>query len=111
MGELNVSPSKEYFKKDREALSHSTPLPFPQSEGSQPVFPSLHRRSSGICRTILRNCRGNLFSVSPAGTGFSTEQPCKKTELGKTVLPRRQIDCAGCSQISEQNCKNSLSGL
>jgi L-lactate dehydrogenase complex protein LldG len=36
---MNVSPSKEnILKKIRKALSHSTPLPFPQSEGNQPVF-------------------------------------------------------------------------
>ncbi|MFI5186987.1 MAG: lactate utilization protein C [Chitinophagales bacterium] len=37
---MNVSPSKEnILKKIRKALTHSTPLPFPQSEGSQSVFP------------------------------------------------------------------------
>src|SRR5258705_11962124 len=37
---MNVSSSKEnILKKIRKALSHSTPLPFPQSEGNQPVFP------------------------------------------------------------------------
>ena len=37
---MNVSPSKEnILKKIREALTHSTPLPFPQSEGSSAMFP------------------------------------------------------------------------
>lgn len=36
---INITPSKEtIFKKIRQALSHSTPLPFPQSEGSSAVF-------------------------------------------------------------------------
>src|SRR5258706_15437410 len=36
---MNVSPSKEnILKKIRKALSHSTPLPFPQSEGNTSVF-------------------------------------------------------------------------
>jgi L-lactate dehydrogenase complex protein LldG len=36
---MNVSPSKEnILKRIRKALSHSTPLPFPQSEGNQPVY-------------------------------------------------------------------------
>lgn len=39
---MNFSPSKEnILKKIRKALSHSTPLPFPQSEGNQPVYPLL----------------------------------------------------------------------
>lgn len=38
---MNVSPSKEnILKKIREALSNSTPLPFPQSEGNQSVVPA-----------------------------------------------------------------------
>lgn len=38
---MNVSPSKEnILKKIREALTHSTPLPFPQSEGNTSVFPA-----------------------------------------------------------------------
>ncbi|KIC96073.1 LutC/YkgG family protein [Flavihumibacter solisilvae] len=36
---MNVSPSKEnILKKIRKALSESTPIPFPASEGSQSVF-------------------------------------------------------------------------
>jgi L-lactate dehydrogenase complex protein LldG len=36
---MSITPSKEtILKKIRKALSHSTPLPFPQSEGNQPVF-------------------------------------------------------------------------
>ncbi len=37
---MNVSPSKEnILKKIRKALTHSTPLPFPQSEGNSSIFP------------------------------------------------------------------------
>jgi len=36
---MNVSPSKEnILKRIRKALSHPTPLPFPQSEGNHPVM-------------------------------------------------------------------------
>jgi len=36
---MNISPAKEnILKKIRKALTHSTPLPFPQSEGNGPVF-------------------------------------------------------------------------
>src|SRR4029079_14525542 len=38
---MNVSSSKEnILKKIRKALTHSTPLPFPQSDGTKTVFPS-----------------------------------------------------------------------
>jgi len=37
---MSVSPSKEnILKKIRKALTHSTPLPFPRSEGTNAVFP------------------------------------------------------------------------
>jgi len=36
---INITPSKEnIFKRIRQALSHSTPLPFPQSEGAAAFF-------------------------------------------------------------------------
>lgn len=36
---MNVSPSKEnILKRIRKALIHPTPIPFPQSEGNQPVI-------------------------------------------------------------------------
>jgi L-lactate dehydrogenase complex protein LldG len=36
---MKISPAKEnILKKMRQALSHSTPLPFPQSEGQSSVF-------------------------------------------------------------------------
>lgn len=41
---MSVTPSKEnILKKIRKALSHSTPLPFPKSEGNLPVFNSLQQ--------------------------------------------------------------------
>jgi L-lactate dehydrogenase complex protein LldG len=37
---MNISPSKEnILRKIRKALSHSTPIPFPQAEGGTAVFP------------------------------------------------------------------------
>jgi len=36
---MKVSPAKEnILKKIRKALSHSTPLPFPNAEGNSPIF-------------------------------------------------------------------------
>jgi len=36
---MNISPSKEnILKKIRKALTHSTPLPFPQAEGKNSIF-------------------------------------------------------------------------
>ncbi|MDP4264964.1 MAG: lactate utilization protein [Bacteroidota bacterium] len=41
---MNVSPSKEnILKKIRKALSHSTPLPFPKSEGMDSVYQPLQQ--------------------------------------------------------------------
>lgn len=39
---MNVSPAKEnMLKRIREALAHTTPMPFPQSEKNQGVYPTL----------------------------------------------------------------------
>jgi len=38
---MNISPAKEnILKKIRQALTESTPLPFPQAEGNSSVFPA-----------------------------------------------------------------------
>ena len=38
---MNISPAKEnILKKIRQALTESTPLPFPQAEGNNSVFPA-----------------------------------------------------------------------
>jgi len=38
---MNISPAKEnILKRIRQALSESTPLPFPQAEGNNSVFPA-----------------------------------------------------------------------
>jgi L-lactate dehydrogenase complex protein LldG len=43
---MNVSPSKEnILKKIRQALIHSTPLPFPQSEGNGSVYEPLQQEA------------------------------------------------------------------
>ncbi|MFI5134063.1 MAG: lactate utilization protein C [Chitinophagales bacterium] len=43
---MNISSSKEnILKKIRKALSHSTPLPFPQSEGNNSVFKPVEQES------------------------------------------------------------------
>lgn len=43
---MKASPAKEsILKKIRKALSHSTPLPFPQSEANQPLFPPLQQNA------------------------------------------------------------------
>ena len=41
---INITPSKEnIFKRIRQALSHSTPLPFPQSDGTAAFFQPSHQ--------------------------------------------------------------------
>ena len=41
---MSFSSSKEnILKKIRKALSHSTPLPFPKSDGNNPVFQPLQQ--------------------------------------------------------------------
>jgi len=61
---MNVSPSKEnILKKIRKALTHSTPLPFPQSDGNSTVFPNHSRNWKLNLRSNSQSYRGNLFFV------------------------------------------------
>jgi hypothetical protein len=69
---MNVSPSKEnILKKIRKALTHSTPLPFPQSDGSHTGFPRRSRNLKLNLQNSSQNCREIHFLFESPGTGVS----------------------------------------
>ena len=95
---MNVSTSKEnILKKIRKALSHSTPLPFPQSEGNQSVFPPLEQETEVEFAEQFTKLQGKfIYCINQQEFAFQLEQPGKKTELGKSILCGRKVDSTGC---------------
>jgi len=111
MANMNVSHLREYFKKDPRALSHSTPLPFPQSEGSQPVFPSLQQEIEVEFAEQFTQLQGKFIFVSPAGLAFQLSSLVKKQNWEKLFCLEDKLIARLFSQNQRQNCKNRFSGL
>ena len=88
---MNVSPSKEnILKKIRKALSHSTPLPFPQSEGNESVFQPAEQELEIEFAEQFTKLQGKfIYCINQQELAFQLKQPGKKNGLAKSILPGR----------------------
>ncbi|MFZ1535165.1 MAG: lactate utilization protein B/C, partial [Chitinophagaceae bacterium] len=82
---MNVSPSKEnILKKIRKALSHSTPLPFPQSEGNQPVFQPLEQEMEVEFAEQFTRLQGKfIYCINQQEFAFQLSSLIKKQDWEK----------------------------
>ena len=90
---MNVSPSKEnILKKIRKALSHSTPLPFPQSENNQPVF-STNGEELEVLFAEQFNALGGrfIFCVNRQELAFQFNSLIKKSDWQKVFCVEDRI--------------------
>lgn len=97
---MKFSPSKEsILKKIRKALSHSTPLPFPQSEGSQPVFPASKQELEVEFAEQFNQLQGRfIFCVNRQELAFQLSSLVKKQDWKKVYcLEKNIIDIIGAS--------------
>ena len=73
---MNVSPSKEnILKKIRKALSQSTPLPFPKSEGNESVFQPAQQEKEIESSKPEEPVREQEASVEPENTYSNPFEP------------------------------------
>src|SRR5436190_16479602 len=82
---MKISPSKEnIFKKIRKALSHSTPLPFPQSEGNQPVFHKLEQEPEVEFAEQFSKLQGRfIYCINQQELAFQLTSLVKKMDWKK----------------------------
>lgn len=116
---MNISPSKEnILKKIRKALSHSTPLPFPQSEGNNSVFqPSQQELEVEFAEQFTKllgkfiYCLNHEELVSQLNDLISHRQwtkiYCREDKL-KATLRQRRFD--KFSDIELKDCDASITG-
>jgi L-lactate dehydrogenase complex protein LldG len=91
---MNVSPSKEnILKRIRKALSHPTPLPFPQSEGNHPV---MQTQSDDLAVEFAQR-----FSALQGKFVFCNDRVDCATQL-KGLLETRGWDKIVCRDIALQ---------
>jgi L-lactate dehydrogenase complex protein LldG len=107
---MNVSPSKEnILKKIREALSHSTPLPFPQSEGNQSVFPGLQQEIEVEFAEQFTSLQGKfIFCINQQELAFQLSSLVKKQDWQKVFCVEDKLIAAVSSQIENRIVKTGL---
>jgi L-lactate dehydrogenase complex protein LldG len=107
---MNVSPSKEnILKKIRKALSHSTPLPFPQSEGNQPVFPALQQEPEVEFAEQFTKLQGKfIYCINQQEFAFQLTSLIKKQDWQKVFCVEDSLIAPVASQIDDRLVKTDL---
>jgi L-lactate dehydrogenase complex protein LldG len=107
---MNISPSKEnILKKIREALSHSTPLPFPQSESNQSVFQALEQEIEVEFAEQFTQLQGKfIFCINQQELAFQLSSLVKKQNWEKLFCVEDKLIAPVASQISDRIVKTGL---
>jgi L-lactate dehydrogenase complex protein LldG len=116
---MSISPAKEnILKKIRKALSHSTPLPFPQSEGNQPVFPSLQQEPEVEFAEQFTKLQGKfIYCINQQELAFQLSSLVKKKDWQKIFCVEDKLIAPVASQLADRiirtdlaNCDVSITG-
>lgn len=107
---MNVSPSKEnILKKIRKALSHSTPLPFPQSEGNQPLFPPLQQEPEIEFAEQFTKLQGKfIYCINQQEFAFQLTSLIKKQDWQKVFCLEEKLITAVAGQLADRLIKTDL---
>jgi L-lactate dehydrogenase complex protein LldG len=109
---MKFSPSKEsILKKIRKALSHSTPLPFPQSEGNQPLFPASGEDLEILFAEQFNALGGRfIFCVNRQELAFQFNSLVKKSDWQKVYCIENKIKELVGSSLEERFTDKDLAG-
>jgi L-lactate dehydrogenase complex protein LldG len=107
---MNVSPSKEnILKKIRQALSHSTPIPFPKSEGNEPVFGPLQQEIEVEFGEQFTKLQGRfIFCINQQELAFQLNSLIKKQDWNKVYCVEQQLIGSFASQLGDRLVKTDL---
>jgi L-lactate dehydrogenase complex protein LldG len=105
---MNVSTSKEnILKKIRKALSHSTPLPFPQSEGNQSVFHPLQQEPE----VEFAELQGKfIYCINQQEFAFQLSSLVKKQNWEKIFCVEDKLIAAVAAPLADRLIKTDLAG-
>ena len=116
---MNVSPSKEnILKRIREALSHSTPLPFPHSEGNQPLYRPLEQEPEVEFAERFTQLQGKfIYCINQQEFAFQLASLIRKQEWNKVFCLEPGLLGPAYSQLEERingtelaDCDVSITG-
>ncbi|HEX7845377.1 MAG TPA: lactate utilization protein [Chitinophagaceae bacterium] len=107
---MNVSPSKEnILKKIRKALSHSTPLPFPESEGNTFVFqPSQQELEVEFAEQFTKLQGRFVFCINRQELAFQLNSLVKKQDWHKVFSLEDKLLEPFAAQIEDRLVKTDL---
>jgi L-lactate dehydrogenase complex protein LldG len=107
---MNVSPSKEnILKRIRKALSHSTPLPFPKSEGNESVFLPLQQDPEVEFAEQFTKLQGRfVYCINQQELAFQLGSLIKKMDWKKVYCVEDQLLQLAGAQIGDRIIKTGL---
>src|SRR5205085_7862731 len=101
---MNISPSKEnILKKIRKALSHSTPLPFPQSEGNQQVFQPLEQEPEVEFAEQFTRLQGKfIYCINQQELAFQLTSLVRKQDWQKIFCVEEKVLVNVAEQLADR---------
>lgn len=107
---MNISPSKEnILKKIRKALSHSTPLPFPQSEGMTPLFEPLQQEPEVEFAEQFTRLQGKfIYCINRQELAFQLGSLVKKQDWQKIYCVEDRLIESVAAQLTDRLVKTDL---
>ena len=109
---MKISPSKEnILKKIRKALSHSTPLPFPQSEGNNSVYQLQQQDLEIEFAEQFNKLQGRfIYCLNRQELAFQFNSLVKKQNWEKIFCVEPKLQELVDSQLSERFSSKGLAG-
>jgi L-lactate dehydrogenase complex protein LldG len=109
---MSASTSKEnILKKIRKALSQSTPLPFPQSEGTQPVFHPLQQDIEVEFAEQFTKLQGKfIYCINSQELAFQLSSLIKKQDWQKVYCLEDKLIGSMAGQLADRLIKTDLAG-
>lgn len=107
---MNVSPSKEnILKKIRKALSHSTPLPFPKSEGTESVYQPPQQELEVEFGEQFTKLQGRfVFCINQQELAFQLNSLIKKQDWNKVYCVEDKLMNVFSEQLADRLIKTDL---
>lgn len=108
---MNISSSKEnILKKIRKALSHSTPLPFPKSEGSESVYQPLQQELEVEFGEQFTKLLGRfIFCINQQELAFQVNSLIRKQDWNKVYCVEDKLIGSFAEQLADRLVKTDLS--
>jgi len=107
---MNVSASKEnILKKIRKALSQSTPLPFPKSEGNESVFQAEQQEKEIEFAEQFTKLQGRfIYCINQQELAFQLSSLVKKMDWQKVYCLEDELLKTAGAQLSDRIVKTDL---